>query len=99
MALVVAALVINWALISLTHLKARKAMVAAGQQLVFKSIAYPVANWICLAFMGMILVILAFTPGLSVSVWLVPVWLVVMWLGHAVKRRTNATVQAAAGGR
>jgi aromatic amino acid transport protein AroP len=100
MSLVVAALVINWALISLTHLKARKAMVAAGQHLVFKSIAFPVANWICLAFMAMILVILAFTPGLSVSVWLVPVWLVVMWLGHAAKRRSNAAAAPTeAGGR
>ncbi|RKP44623.1 amino acid permease [Trinickia fusca] len=90
MALVVAALVINWALISLTHLKARKAMVAAGQTLVFKSIAFPLANWVCLAFMAMVLVILAMTPGLSVSVWLVPVWLAVMWIGHAMKRRRSA---------
>ncbi|MGN6667440.1 MAG: aromatic amino acid transporter AroP, partial [Trinickia sp.] len=60
----------------------------------------PVANWICLAFMAMILVILAFTPGLSVSVWLVPVWLVVMWLGHAAKRRSNAAAAPTeAGGR
>jgi aromatic amino acid transport protein AroP len=35
----------------------------------------------------MILVILAMTPGLSASVWLVPVWLLVMWMGYVVKRR------------
>jgi aromatic amino acid transport protein AroP len=87
MALVVAALVLNWALISLTHLKSRKAMVAAGETLVFKSFWFPVSNWICLAFMALILVILAMTPGLSVSVWLVPAWLVVMWLGYVFKRR------------
>jgi aromatic amino acid transport protein AroP len=87
MALVVAALVLNWSLISLTHLKSRKAMVAAGQTLVFKSFWFPVSNWICLAFMAMILVILAMTPGLSASVWLVPVWLLVMWVGYVVKRR------------
>jgi aromatic amino acid transport protein AroP len=87
MALVVAALVLNWALISLTHLKSRKAMVAAGETLVFKSLWFPVSNWICLAFMALILVILAMTPGLSVSVWLVPVWLLVMWGGYVFKRR------------
>ncbi|TGS69512.1 hypothetical protein, partial [Mesorhizobium sp. M8A.F.Ca.ET.181.01.1.1] len=51
---------------------------------------FPVSNWICLAFMALILVILAMTPGLSVSVLLVPVWLVVMWVGHAFKRRRAA---------
>jgi aromatic amino acid transport protein AroP len=87
MSLVVAALVLNWALISLTHLKSRKAMVAAGETLVFRSFWFPTSNWICLAFMALILVILAMTPGLSVSVWLVPVWLVLMWVGYVIKRR------------
>ncbi|SED95531.1 aromatic amino acid:proton symporter, AAT family [Burkholderia sp. WP9] len=96
MALVVAALVLNWALISLTHLKSRKAMVAAGETLVFKSFWFPVSNWICLAFMALILVILAMTPGLSVSVWLVPAWLMVMWAGYVFKRR-RAAVHGGAG--
>jgi aromatic amino acid transport protein AroP len=96
-ALVVAALVLNWALISLTHLKSRKAMVAAGETLVFKSFWFPVSNWICLAFMALVLVILAMTPGLSVSVWLVPVWLLVMWAGYVFKRRRAATQQRGAG--
>jgi aromatic amino acid transport protein AroP len=91
MALVVAALVLNWALISLTHLKSRKAMVAAGETLVFKSFWFPLSNWICLAFMALILVILAMTPGLSMSVLLVPVWLVVMWGGYVFKRRRGQT--------
>jgi len=87
MALVVAALVLNWALISLTHLKSRAAMVREGQTLVFRSLWFPVSNWVCLAFMAVILVILAMTPGLNVSVVLMPVWLVVMWGGYWVKRR------------
>jgi aromatic amino acid transport protein AroP len=37
--------------------------------------------------MGLILVILAMTPGLSISVLLVPMWLVVMWGGYVFKRR------------
>ncbi|BCL77046.1 aromatic amino acid transporter AroP [Jeongeupia sp. HS-3] len=90
MALVVAALVLNWALISLTHFKFRKAMVAQGEKLVFKSFWYPLSNWICLAFMAMIIVILAMTPGMSVSVWLVPVWLLLMWAGYVWKQRKAA---------
>ncbi|MDH6150418.1 MULTISPECIES: hypothetical protein [Paraburkholderia] len=29
----------------------------------------------------------ALTPGLSVSVWLVPAWFVLMWGGYMIKRR------------
>ncbi len=94
MALVVAALVLNWSLISLTHLKSRKAMVEQGQTLVFRSLWFPLGNWLCLVFMAMIMVILAMTPGLNVSVLLVPVWLVVMWAGYRVKKRRHATAQA-----
>ena len=89
MALVVAALVINWSLISLTHLKSRPAMLKAGETLVFPSLWFPLANWVCLGFMAMVLVILGMTPGLNVAVLLVPVWLVVMWVGYWGKRRAG----------
>ncbi|HVE08291.1 MAG TPA: amino acid permease [Paraburkholderia sp.] len=96
MALVVAALVLNWALISLTHLKARKAMLQEGQTLVFRSPWFPVANWVCLGFIAVVLVILAMTPGLNVAVMLMPVWLAAMWGGYWVKQRVNRRRFAAA---
>jgi aromatic amino acid transport protein AroP len=37
------------------------------------------------------------TPGLSVSVWLVPVWLVVMWGGYVFKRRRAEMQRGGAG--
>ncbi|MBB5191897.1 aromatic amino acid transport protein AroP [Silvimonas terrae] len=89
MALVVAALVINWALISLTHIKFRRAMDAQGETIVFRSFWFPLSNWICLAFMLMILGILLFTPGLDVSAYLVPAWLFIMWLGYRYKVKTT----------
>jgi len=91
MALVVAALVINWAMISLTHLKTRRAMVKAGQVLVFKSLWFPFGNWICIAFMAVVLATLVMTPGLSIAVWLVPAWLLVMWVGFTLKQRRSTT--------
>ncbi|WP_031364934.1 amino acid permease [Caballeronia sordidicola] len=89
MALAVAAMVINWSLISLTHLKSRKAMVAQQQTLVFRSFWFPVSNWICVAFMVTILGILAVTPGINISAFLVPVWLFLMWAAYVVKRRRS----------
>jgi len=87
MSLVVSALVINWAMISLAHLQFRKAKDCQGVQTRFKALLYPLGNWICLAFMVGILVIMAMTPGMSISVWLIPVWLVILAVGYAVKNR------------
>ncbi|MFB9158793.1 amino acid permease [Chromobacterium violaceum] len=88
MSLVVAALVTNWAMISLTHLKFRRAK--GGQKLVFPSFWFPLSNWICLAFMVMILGILLFTPGMAVSVYVLPVWLGLLWLGFRLKKPSPA---------
>ncbi|MDR7343224.1 aromatic amino acid transport protein AroP [Pantoea alhagi] len=89
MALVVSALVINWAMISLAHLKFRKAKDSQGVQTRFRAILYPVGNWICLVFMAAILVIMLMTPGMAISVWLIPVWLVVLAIGYAIKNRSQ----------
>jgi aromatic amino acid transport protein AroP len=87
MSLVVAALVTNWAMISLTHMKFRKAK--AGLKLVFPSLMYPFSNWLCLAFMVMILGILLATPGEAISVYVLPLWIFLLWLGYSMKSKTS----------
>ncbi|KAB8306207.1 aromatic amino acid transporter AroP [Erwinia endophytica] len=87
MALVVSALVINWAMISLAHLKFRRKKQQQGVQTRFKALFYPVGNWICLLFMAGILLIMALTPDMAISVWLIPVWLVILAIGYAIKNR------------
>ena len=93
MSLVVAALVTNWAMISLTHLKFRRAK--SGQKLVFPSFWFPAANWLCLAFMIMILGILLFTPGMAVSVYVLPLWLGLLWAGFRLKKTQPAKAKLA----
>ncbi|MFM0068723.1 amino acid permease [Paraburkholderia aspalathi] len=89
MAIVAVAVVMNWALISITHLKSRKAMVAARQVLVFRSPWFPYSNYVCLAFMAIILVTLAMTPDLAICAWLAPVWLLALRVGHILLRRSG----------
>ncbi len=89
MALVVSALVINWAMISLAHIKFRQAMRREGIETKFKALLYPLGNYICLLFMAAILVIMAITPGMAISVWLIPVWLVILGLGYWVKNQQS----------
>ncbi len=87
MGLVVSAVVINWALISVIHLKFRAAKRAAGQETRFKSLGYPLTNLFCLVFMAGMLVVMYMTPGLRLSVYLIPVWLGVLSLGYLVRQR------------
>ena len=89
MALVVSALVINWAMISLAHLKFRQAKDKLAEPRLFPALCYPFGNWFCLAFIAGILVIMLLTPGMAVSVWLIPVWLLVLAISYRFKQRLS----------
>ncbi|MBE5251262.1 aromatic amino acid transporter AroP [Mixta mediterraneensis] len=89
MSLVVSALVINWAMISLAHLKFRKKKDQQGVTTRFRALFYPVGNWVCLVFLAGILALMAITPGMAISVWLIPVWLVILGIGYMVKKQTQ----------
>jgi aromatic amino acid transport protein AroP len=95
MALVVSALVINWAMISLAHIKFRRKKDLQGVKTRFPALFYPLGNWICLLFMAGILVIMAITPGMAISVWLIPVWVLILGIGYWIKtQRSGKTVKA-----
>ncbi len=85
MALVVASLVINWVLITLTHLRFRAIKRRDGQVTRFPSWGYPLTNYICLVFLLGILVIMYLTPGISSSVIAMPIWLAVLAAAYRVK--------------
>lgn len=82
MSLVVSALMINWAMISITHWKFRLAKREAGQRTAFRSVGYPISNAICLVFMAAIVVVMWRTPGMRISVWLIPIWLAALAVGY-----------------
>ena len=85
MSMVVAALVINWAMISFTHLRFRRAKERAGEKLVFKAFWFPLADYLCLIFMGMILLILC-VIGMGAAVLLAPIWIFMVAVGYCGKK-------------
>ncbi|WP_346842030.1 amino acid permease [Metapseudomonas otitidis] len=90
MALVVAALVINWAMISLSHLMFRKSLQRQGIEPYFKSLWYPFSNYLCLAFVALILGVMLLIPGINVSVYAIPFWLAFIAICYWVRRSTGA---------
>ncbi|MGK5072913.1 amino acid permease [Janthinobacterium sp. ZB1P44] len=86
MGLVVSALIINWAMISWIHLRFRAQKKAEGKTTLFQSLGYPLTNYLCLVFLAGILVIMYLTPGLRISVYLIPVWLCALGIGYWIKQ-------------
>ena len=86
MGLVVSALIINWAMISWIHLRFRAQKKAEGKTTLFQSLGYPFTIYLCLVFLAGILVIMYLTPGLRISVYLIPVWLCALGIGYWIKQ-------------
>jgi aromatic amino acid transport protein AroP len=94
MGLAVSALLINWGMISWTHLRFRRAKDEAGATTQFRSPVTPIANYLCLLFLGGVLVVMYLTPSLRLSVYLIPAWLAVLALGYWVRQRRAAAAAA-----
>jgi aromatic amino acid transport protein AroP len=90
MGLAVSALVINWAMISWSHLRFRSHKAAAGTTTLFRSPAYPLSNYLCLAFLAGIVAVMFLTPELRTSVYLIPAWLALLVIGFWLRRRSAA---------
>ncbi|MFW1837441.1 amino acid permease [Acinetobacter gyllenbergii] len=93
MMLVVAAIVINWVVISWTHLKFRKAMQAQGLTTKFPSIAYPFSNYLCIIFMLSILVVMSMTADMRIAVMMIPAWILCLMLAYYLKQRKLRNAQ------
>ncbi|MEB7640437.1 amino acid permease [Acinetobacter pittii] len=87
MMLVVAAIVINWVVISWTHLKFRKYMQRQGQTTKFPSFMYPFSNYLCILFMLGILIVMSLTPDMRVAVMMIPGWILCLMVAYQFKRR------------
>ena len=90
MSLVVASLVINWAMISLTHLRFRRACQQQRRTPTFRALWSPFGNFLCLAFVLLILGVMLLIPGIRLSVFAIPVWVLVLWGCYRLRARYRA---------
>gem|GEM_PF-6227534 len=68
-------------------MKFRRAKDKQGVKTRFPALLSPLGNWICLLFMAAVLVIMAITPGMAISVWLIPVWVAILAVGYFIKQQ------------
>ena len=87
MALVVATLLLNWIMICLAHLRFRAAMRRKGRDTQFKALLYPAGNYICIAFLAMILVLMCTIDDMRLSAMLLPVWVIFLFVAFKLSRK------------
>ena len=90
MSLVVAAIVINWMMLALTHLKFKQKIQILNKVTRFPAIAYPITNYICVIFMLCILLIMWMTPDMRIAVILIPFWLACLAIAYRVKLKKTS---------
>ncbi len=86
-AVVTGAVVLSWALIVITHLKFRSHCKAAGITPKFKSLFYPFADYLCLAFLAGILIIMALMDDMRLAVIVMPIWILIIWFFYRSKNK------------
>lgn len=89
MSLVVSAIVINWMMLALTHLKFKQRMLALQKSTLFPTLIYPISNYICIVFMLGILVVMWLTPDMRIGVMLIPLWIGCLTLTYWFKQRSK----------
>lgn len=87
MALATISIIINWAAIVIVQLKFRKHQDQAKQKILFKMPLYPIASYFCLAFLALVVVIMAFMPDMRYSLYVAPVWLLCLYIAHKFKAK------------
>ena len=85
----------TWGIILVSHVNYRRA-VAAGRAAPapFRMPGAPIANWVVLAFLVLVTVMLARDPDTRVALYVAPVWFALLGVGYLLSRRV-ATAPAA----
>ncbi|AOA57700.1 amino acid permease [Acinetobacter larvae] len=79
----VTGLILNWALITITHLKFKRQIKQQQINSKFPALWSPLSNYIILLFIALILYIM-WTQGFALSVKLLPIWIMLVYLVYLV---------------
>lgn len=68
-----------WALILIVQLQFRKSLNPEQlSQVAYKTPWSPISNWIVMAFLALVLVMMAFNPGTRVALYVGPIWFILL---------------------
>ena len=89
LSVVTCAVVISWFLIVVTHLKFKQHCERTNHPTKFHSIAYPLTNYLCMAFMIGVVVMMSTMEDTRLAVIVMPIWLALIFIGYRYQRRAD----------
>ena len=81
---VVVCILINWGLITMSHMKFKKQKNLENHKTLFPSPFYPYTNYIVFAFILLILIIMAILQGMIKQAIAVPIWILIVYVFYKV---------------
>lgn len=81
---VVVCILINWGLITMSHMKFKKQKNLENHKTLFPSPFYPYTNYIVFAFILLILIIMAILQGMIKQAIAVPIWILIVYIFYKV---------------
>ncbi|CAI9405732.1 Aromatic amino acid transport protein AroP [Pleomorphomonas sp. T1.2MG-36] len=89
MAVATTAATITWVMIVLVHMKFRKAHAADVAKLTFPAPFYPIANYFCVGFMALVIIMMTQMESMQMAVFVLPAWLIVLYVGFLFRSRSR----------
>ena len=87
LSIAVAAAVISWVTIVVTHLKFRQYCARENHPTKFHALLYPFANYLCLVFLAGIILLMTQIPDMQLAVIVLPIWLILLGAGYSYRQR------------
>lgn len=87
MALATISIIINWAIIVFVQMKFRQHQVKLRERIEFKMPLYPFSSYVCLAFLVLVVVVMAFMPDMRYSLYVAPAWLGGLYIAYKLKTK------------
>ena len=86
--------IFNWSMVLITQIKFRRRIGAAEvDKLTFKMPFFPVANYVVLAFLAGVVVLMGFLPDFRYALYVGPLWVAILYVAYRIK--TSAHRRAA----
>jgi amino acid transporter, AAT family len=84
------AVITSWTIILITQLKFRQSKTKKDiEKLAFKMPLYPVTTYLALAFLALVIVLMAFIEGMRIALVVAPIWFIILYLGYKMKKKDS----------
>jgi amino acid transporter, AAT family len=82
------AVITSWTIILITQLKFRQSKTKKEiEKLAFKMPLYPVSTYLALAFLALVIVLMAFIEGMRIALVVAPIWFLILYIGYKMKNQ------------